>query len=307
MRALPNFQILKNKVDILISEGFRPSIYGYTLKRSNLARIHINILFGDFLKIISQNKAKKDLLIKAILREIYADIDLMLANSSLTKQRIVTLLGINSSKVRVCWPILEHDFFNVIPNHIANTKIVFQNKIKICHLSRLRRTDGIALIPIIYQYLRNELNENNFEFHIIGYGPMLPYLIRMKKKEAMKNLIIWGYKSLDFIGSIYKSCTIFIYPAIMKSFGLPVIEAMSAGIIPVVTINTGARDFVKLVDKSLVTKVDARAIADVVLKLATETPSVLAELGIKSKSIARRWSRHKAKEHLKNILIEHFR
>lgn len=57
-----------------------------------------------------------------------------------------------------------------------------------------------------------------------------------------------------------KECSIYINPARHESFGANIIEAMAAGIPPLISENCGAKDFVEKIDKKLIIPLDAKEI-----------------------------------------------
>jgi glycosyltransferase involved in cell wall biosynthesis len=54
-----------------------------------------------------------------------------------------------------------------------------------------------------------------------------------------KNIVLTGYVSNHCLMQIFKKAELFLYPSLRESFGIPIIEAMSAGV-PVITSNTSA-------------------------------------------------------------------
>ena len=99
----------------------------------------------------------------------------------------------------------------------------------------------------------------------------------------------------SFIKNIFSKCKVFVYPARLKMFGVPVLEAMSQGLIPVVTTTTGARDFVKKVDPSLVTHLNVHTISKKIADLLSLDTDTLYNLSEKAKRVALSWNRRRAK------------
>ena len=64
-------------------------------------------------------------------------------------------------------------------------------------------------------------------------------LIEINGQSLLKNIIILGYVPYTSIPCLYNLATIFLYPSLRESFGLPIIEAMSCEV-PVITANTSA-------------------------------------------------------------------
>ncbi len=56
------------------------------------------------------------------------------------------------------------------------------------------------------------------------------------KPELIKHFILPGYMANDDLPLIYNSCTLFLYPSLRESFGIPILEAQAAGAV-VITSN----------------------------------------------------------------------
>ena len=58
-------------------------------------------------------------------------------------------------------------------------------------------------------------------------------------KELINHIILTGYVVNTDLPAIYSLCTIFLYPSLRESFGIPMLEAMACGV-PVITSNTSS-------------------------------------------------------------------
>lgn len=65
----------------------------------------------------------------------------------------------------------------------------------------------------------------------------LQQLRRDKSEDLISNFVFPGFISSDELPLVYNASTLFIYPSLRESFGLPIIEAMGCGS-PVITSNT---------------------------------------------------------------------
>ena len=92
--------------------------------------------------------------------------------------------------------------------------------------------------------------------YVIGTGPLQAELLSVAK--SLSEFKVLGYQPINVILNLFSKCQFFIYPARFKAFGLPVVEAMATGLIPLVTVKTGARDFVQKVNPNLVTPLDLK-------------------------------------------------
>jgi glycosyltransferase involved in cell wall biosynthesis len=64
-------------------------------------------------------------------------------------------------------------------------------------------------------------------------------LIEIGDKDLIKNIVLTGYVINTDLPAIYSLCTIFLYPSLRESFGIPMLEAMGCGV-PVITSNTSS-------------------------------------------------------------------
>jgi len=87
------------------------------------------------------------------------------------------------------------------------------------------------------------LKQSNTDFKLV----MLDYdtneleklLIEIGDKQLINNIVLTGYVINTDLPAIYSLCTIFLYPSLRESFGIPMLEAMGCGV-PVITSNTSS-------------------------------------------------------------------
>ena len=77
-------------------------------------------------------------------------------------------------------------------------------------------------------------------------------LYRLDKHSALRFFVFPGYIPGDEMPLMYQSASIFLYPSLRESFGMPILESMACGT-PVITSNTSsmpevAGDAAKLID-----------------------------------------------------------
>ncbi len=84
------------------------------------------------------------------------------------------------------------------------------------------------------RYLRAERPEERITLVLIGdKAPQNPYAFLERMAQQHVNIEHLGYVSDSTIGDALRSCDAFLYPSLWEGFGIPVLEAMSAGV-PVV-------------------------------------------------------------------------
>ncbi|MFD0988920.1 glycosyltransferase family 4 protein [Mariniflexile jejuense] len=87
------------------------------------------------------------------------------------------------------------------------------------------------------------LKQSNADFKLV----MLDYdeselkklLSEIDDPELINSIVLTGYVVNTDLPSIYAQCSIFLYPSLRESFGIPMLEAMGCGV-PVITSNTSS-------------------------------------------------------------------
>lgn len=254
-----------------------------------MAKIHINILFGDFIV----NPKLRDIA-KVLYRQW---VDVAIANSSLTYELARKILGLNKERLFICWPVSPkiNAFRNIEPR-------VGSDILSICYLGHITLNDGADFLPTIYRILKREIK--NAKMYVIGSplernSTLFRKLVRFSKKE--EGFRVLGPLPDEQVKEIFARCIFFVYPARFKAFGLPVVEAMSAGLIPVITKNVGARDFVVRLSPKLI--VDSpEEIVETILKIYTHGKDYIRELSHVAKHVALSYNENIAKRRFIRIL-----
>jgi len=124
----------------------------------------------------------------------------------------------------------------VIPNF--TTKSYYKNCMKeknsILFVGRLEiKQKGIDLLLHSLCYVREEISDVNL--YIIGQGNSRSYLEDLTEELKLReNVKFLGYVDEDELADMYSKCEIFVLPSLYESFGIVIIEAMSAGL-PVIS------------------------------------------------------------------------
>jgi glycosyltransferase involved in cell wall biosynthesis len=229
--------------ELVISEGFRPFFSASIIKKAMLAKKHVNILMGDFiLNSIYYNKT----LPLALFKMFISNCDGFIASSTFIANLFIDIFCIKKDKIEVVNPRADINQFLDLKRDIGLLK---RNLVYLGHLTHL---DGADMLPEIFKNVQKDFPM--LKFFVIGKGPLLLKLLKAGK--LLNGFYVLGYRPYAYIKEVLRDCLIFVYPARMKAFGLPVMESMSAGLIPTVTRRTGAKDLVELVNPGLVVEVD---------------------------------------------------
>ncbi len=234
--------------------------------------------------------------IKGIVEEVLINggVDGFIANSTLTKELLLKAFPkIDSTKIRVSWPSIPKQFINAETS--VNNNIISTNKyenIAICSFLHIDYLDGADLLPKIFLVIKNEFRD--LKMHVIGsiYNEYVKTLLLKFAKLNKDFNVYFGYYPYEFIKTVLRQCIILVYPARLKFFGVPVLEAMYEGLIPIVTDMTGAKDFVRIIDESLIVKLDnslVNNIANKIINLIVENKDEIVYKMTTARRLAWKW------------------
>ncbi len=142
--------------------------------------------------------------------------------------------------------MLRHGFktkYRIVPN-VVDEKIFCPakrdkpgTKKKILHISSLetKQKNVNGIINVMHQL---SAKRNDFELHIIGYGPEKAQLIKEAGGLAGNTVFFLGKKSEKEIAAIMQSSDFFVLFSNYETFGCVLIEAMACGL-PIVSSRSG--------------------------------------------------------------------
>lgn len=165
-------------------------------------------------------------------REAAARADRIIAVSEFTKRQVVELLGVAESKVAVV-----HHGTRRLPlrgsldrlKHVPPEKIVL-------NVGAIQKRKNIARLVEAFESLDAEwrlvlAGSNGYEAEMI--------LARIEASPARARIAVLGYVSPEELAEWYGRAMIFAFPSLDEGFGMPLLEAMAAGV-PAVTSNRSA-------------------------------------------------------------------
>jgi glycosyltransferase involved in cell wall biosynthesis len=166
--------------------------------------------------------------------------DLILTVSNFERENIIENLKIPENKVQVLYNGVSDVFnnrysevqlnefrkeYNLPKNYIMflgntapkkNTRNVIRAYTEYCNSEK-------AVVPLVLLDYKRELVEK--------------YLVELRGQHLIKNFIFPGYVPHRQMALMYCASSLFLYPSLRESFGLPILEAMACGT-PVITSNT---------------------------------------------------------------------
>jgi len=266
--------IYRRRYDLAIADGFSSLPVGWFMKRNGLCR-----------KLAFITTSASFIRFPRLSSNMLRDVDLIITTSTLMSLVIKKLFNFNHQVV-ICYPIPDLSDFNEIEPSLKSKRICF-----VGHQTPIK---GVDLLPGIMAKVRRRIKDA--EIYVIGKGNIV------NESEGIRVL---GYVPRGKVLLLLPKCSIYLHPARFEAFGLSVVEAMAAGLIPIVTEMTGSKDLVKKVDPSLVVPVDVDTISEKVIEVLSMRIDKKEALSRTAKHVAAEWSA-KSKEIFLRRIAEAF-
>ena len=158
-------------------------------------------------------------------RDAAASADMVIAVSAFTGRQVQQLLGFPASRIRV----IHH---GVVPRTIPE---VARENIVLCVGAIQRRKNQAALVRA---FRAMPANWKLVLAGSSGYGAG-ETMVEIERSPCASRIQVTGYVSEADIAAWYGRARIFAFPSLDEGFGMPVLEAMAAGL-PVITSNRSA-------------------------------------------------------------------
>ena len=178
---------------------------------------------------------------KFIVPKVAKKAKVIITVSEFEKKVIAKKLGISENKIRVIYNAVNPQFKMMN----KESSLSFKNKYQlpddfILHFGNTApKKNTIGVLKAYSLYSSN--NKNDFTLVITDCSKdYIESLLReINEPELIKKIQILNYISFSEVPLLYNLSTVFLYPSLRESFGMPLVEAMACGI-PVVTSNTSA-------------------------------------------------------------------
>lgn len=238
---------------------------------------------------------------------------IILTNSNFSKKAIEKIYGVDKIKVTVIYPPVDIDKFRILDatgddiNAISN--ILREEKDKILVISRISRPKMIENAILIGKVLKEKHNLYHFEINIVGNisSADKDYLRDLERSISRYNLrnnikIITDLSLEELQWQLQKS-SLYLHPTPDEPFGISIVEAMSAGLIPITPNKGGGEEFVPS-QYQYSTIEDA---GKIIAKILTNSNNIKYNSYIKiekekMKKLANKFSKQKYKENFKNLI-----
>ena len=214
-------------------------------------------------------------------RDAAARADLILTVSAFTKSQVTGLLGVEPGKVRV----VHHGIRPLTP---AGRGATPRERV-ILHVGAIQKRKNIARLVEAF-----EATDSSWRLVLAGsngYG-WEEILARIAASHARDRILITGYLPAAELAGWYARASVFAFPSLDEGFGMPVLEAMAAGL-PVVTSNRSALPEVAGDAAMLVNPEDTNALTEALQEL-TRNEDLRARLATAGRLRAAAFSWEKA-------------
>jgi len=269
-RLFPKYIFAGKRYDIVILDGFSVLPIGWLMKKVGLCK-----------KLVFITTSQAFIRFPSLSSNLLKDVDLIFASSSLMSFTIEKVFGFHRKTV-ICHPVPNlSDFLKIEPSLKSN---------KICFVGSHTHSKGVDLLPEIVTRVRRKIKEA--KIYVIGKGKMI---------DESDGIKVFGYVPHGKRLLLLSECSVYLHPARFEAFGSSVIEAMAAGLIPIVTEMTGAKDLVKKVDSSLIVPVDVDAIGAKIVEVLSMDIEEKEALSRRAKQVAGEWSAKSKTTFLKGI------
>ena len=207
---------------------------GQTLIAASLVRR----LYPDMLKVISIIHTDRIILHR---RQGYMkdEVDYIAGVSRLINAKLVSKFGVSSKKVRFKESPVNYPEF--VTRSYSESK---DEPIKIGYAARITKTQKrVDLLPLLVEYL--EKANVPFVMQVAGEGSYLPKLKSALEKQTQTGTVeILGQISREQMKEFWKRQDIFINMSEFEGTSLSMLEAMSYGVVPIVTEVSGVTDII---------------------------------------------------------------
>jgi glycosyltransferase involved in cell wall biosynthesis len=206
--------------------------------------------------------------------------DALIAISENTRQDAVRILGLSPEKIHVIYPGVAEAYFQ--PSEFSAVKYGLSRPYALFVGTVEPRKNVMALLDAYERLSRAE-----FDLAVAGPAGWGDRSALQRLQSGIPGVRYLGYVPEEDLPGLTRGATVFVYPSLYEGFGLPVAQAMAAGV-PVITSRVSSLPEITG-DSALL--VDPRSPAEIraALEKLLGSPSLRSELGQRAALRARRY------------------
>lgn len=196
-------------------------------------------------------------------------VDKIVTVSEHSKNEIVEFLGVDQEKIEIIFPGVDYNVFNCQYSDISyvNVRAKYQLPQRyILYIGGISKRKNIDKLIEAYSKLPFNLREK-VKLVIVGKDDSLKR--GASNFNAKSDVIFTDYIEESEKPVVYQMADMLVYPSLYEGFGMPVIEAMAAGI-PVITSNVSSLPEVVGNAGLLINPLNIREMADAMEKLEND-------------------------------------
>ena len=158
-------------------------------------------------------------------RDAAARASCLIAVSEFTRSQVIGLLGVEPARVRV----VRHGIRRLAPRPVAREKVIL-------HVGAIQKRKNLERLVDAFESV-----DPAWKLVLAGSSGFGAdrILTRIQQSSARPRIQVTGYVSPEELAGWYSRASLFAFPSLDEGFGMPVLEAMAAGI-PVITSNRSA-------------------------------------------------------------------
>jgi glycosyltransferase involved in cell wall biosynthesis len=191
-------------------------------------------------------------------RDAASRADAVIAVSEFTRSQVIALLGVDPAKTHV----VHHG----IRNLAAPAGVPPGRDKVILNVGAIQKRKNVARLVEVFEALAPPWRLVLAGSHGFGAAEILA---RIERSPARDRILVTGYVSADDLAAWYARAAVFAFPSLDEGFGMPVLEAMAAGV-PVIASNCSALPEVAGDAALLVDPDDSDALRQSLLQLTTD-------------------------------------
>jgi glycosyltransferase involved in cell wall biosynthesis len=165
--------------------------------------------------------------------------DGLIAISENTRRDAVRILGLPQDKIEVIYPGIAEAFFRTAPEsaRAAAAKYALQRQY-VLFVGTIEPRKNLDTLLDAWAQLAPALREE-FELVVAGPAGWANALLFERLRSGEAGVRYLGYVPEEDLPGLTAGATVFVYPSLYEGFGLPVGQAMAAGV-PVITSNVSS-------------------------------------------------------------------
>ncbi|UZS00108.1 glycosyltransferase family 4 protein [Chondrinema litorale] len=212
------------------------------LKTNLVLTLHDIIYFESISFLGSSYQNFGNLYRRFIVPKVVDNCSCIITVSQFEKERISETLNINPEKIRVVYNAINPNFQVYGNKTLEETRKKYKLPEKfVLHFGNTApKKNTIGALKAFAEIKRNTQHDDLFLVITDCKDPFIDEILKtINAKEVKKYIKVIDHVNFNEIPFIYNLATVFMYPSLRESFGMPILESMACGT-PVVTSSTSS-------------------------------------------------------------------